>query len=36
MDLSIQDGLQVSAENLRRHLTRSPLEELTKELGFII
>lgn len=36
MDLSIQDGLQVFAENLRHHLTRSLLEEPTKELGLII
>lgn len=35
MNLSIQDELQLFAEELRRHLTPSLLEDLAKELGFV-
>ncbi|PGM96485.1 IS4 family transposase [Bacillus cereus] len=35
MNLSIQDELQLFAEELHRHLTPSLLEELAKELGFV-
>ncbi len=36
MNLLIQYGLQVFAEDLRSYLTHSLLEELTKDLDFII
>ncbi|MCD2338427.1 IS4 family transposase [Bacillus cereus] len=35
MNLSIQDELQLFAEELRRYLTPSLLEKLAKELGFV-
>lgn len=35
MNFSIQNELQVFAEELCYHLTPSPLEELTKDLSFV-